>query len=139
MVSTVLVPMDDSEMATKALEFAIDAHPNANITVLHVVGGLTPYMGGPAGLALADDIDELARERSNEVFTTARDVATKYDKEIETAIDFGQPAEAIIKQAKDFDVVVIGAHTHDLVSRFLVGNVASTVSRDAPVPVTVVR
>jgi nucleotide-binding universal stress UspA family protein len=44
MDSTILVPIDDSVMATKALEFAIDAHPLADITALHVVGGLTPFM-----------------------------------------------------------------------------------------------
>jgi nucleotide-binding universal stress UspA family protein len=63
MISTTLVPMDDSTMTTKALEFAIDAHPLADVTVLHVVGGLTPFMGGPVGLAFADDVEELAQER----------------------------------------------------------------------------
>jgi nucleotide-binding universal stress UspA family protein len=139
MVSTILVPMDDSEMAAKALEFTVDAHPLADITVLHVVGGLTPFMGGPVGLAFADDVEELAQERSKEVFENAREIASEHDTEIVTDIRLGQPADEIIKHAENFDMIVIGAHTRDLVSRVLIGNVAATVARKSPVPVTVVR
>ena len=41
MVSRVLVPMDDSEMADAALEFALSAFPSAAVTALHVAGGPT--------------------------------------------------------------------------------------------------
>jgi nucleotide-binding universal stress UspA family protein len=85
MVSTILVPMDDSEMAAKALEFTVDAHPLTEITVLHVVGGLTPFMGGPVGLAFADDVEKLAQERSKEVFENAREIASEHDTEIANA------------------------------------------------------
>jgi len=32
MVSRILVPMDDSEMATRALEHALESHPDADFT-----------------------------------------------------------------------------------------------------------
>jgi len=46
--------MDESEMAERALRFALEAHPDAEIIVLHVVGQPSSMMGA-AGLALADD------------------------------------------------------------------------------------
>ena len=55
MVSRVLVPIDESEMAERALRFALDAHPDAEFVVLHVVGEPSSMMGSAAGLALADD------------------------------------------------------------------------------------
>jgi nucleotide-binding universal stress UspA family protein len=43
MISRILVPMDDSEMAQRALEYALENHPDAEITVLHVVGEPSPW------------------------------------------------------------------------------------------------
>jgi len=45
MISRVLVPMDESEMAERALRFALEAHPDAEIIVLHVVGQPSSMMG----------------------------------------------------------------------------------------------
>lgn len=39
MISRILVPAEGSEMAQQALEYALENHPNAEVTVLHVVGG----------------------------------------------------------------------------------------------------
>ena len=139
MISTVLVPMDDSEMAEKALKFALEAHPNADITVFHVVGEPSPFLAEAAGLALADDIEEAAKERASDVFERAREIAQAHDVEIKTQFSLGQPAKAIVRQAENYDVVVMGSHGRDLQSRILMGNIAEKVSRRCPVPVTVVR
>jgi len=37
--------MDESEMAERALRFALEAHPDAEIIVLHVVGQPSSMMG----------------------------------------------------------------------------------------------
>ncbi len=42
MISRILVPMDGSEMSERALEYALEVHPNTEITVLHVVGEPSP-------------------------------------------------------------------------------------------------
>jgi len=57
MIARVLVPMDSSEMAGKALEYALETHPDAEITAYHVVGTPTVMMGEAVGLALADDLE----------------------------------------------------------------------------------
>lgn len=131
--------MNDSEMATKALEFALEAYTDAEFTVLNVIGVPTWHMGSATGLALSSDLSEAARAQAENVFEAAREVANKYDVEVTTIIDLGDPSRAITKRAEDFDTVVIGGHERELSSRLLVGNVAATVTRRSPVPVTVVE
>ena len=139
MVSRVLVPMDDSAMAEHALRYALEVHPDAEITVLHVVGEPTAMMGKAAGLALADDLEEAAEEAAREVLARAREIAAEYDVEITTRKAVGHPARVILDRAGDYDAVVMGTHGGSLRDRLLVGNVAQRVFRRSPVPVTVVR
>lgn len=139
MINRVLVPVDDSEMAQEALEFAIEVYPDADITAFHVVGGPSLMMGEATGLALADDIEEAAEDLAHDVLETATDIAAKHDTEISTAVDVGDPARAIVNRAEEFDLVVIGTHGGKLTDRLLTGDVAHKVFRGSPVPVTVVR
>ena len=64
MVSQILVPMDDSDHASQALEYALDNYPTGEITVLHVVGVPSMMMGEATALALENDISEGAAKRS---------------------------------------------------------------------------
>lgn len=139
MISRVLVPMDDSEMAQRALEYALENHPDAEITVLNVVGEPSSWGGAATALALEDDVRGAAEDRAKEVFDDARERATEHDVEIDTEVQLGHPVRAILNRAEDFDVVVIGSHGGSLVDRLVVGNVAQKVFRRSPVPVVVVR
>jgi nucleotide-binding universal stress UspA family protein len=139
MVSRILVPMDDSEMAQRALEYVLENHPGAEITVLHVVGGPSPWGREATSLALEEDIEEAAEERAKNVFNDAQELASKYDVEITTEVQLGHPARAIVNRADDFDAVVIGTHGGSLVDRLVIGNVAQKVFRNSPVPVIVAR
>lgn len=131
--------MDDSAMARRALEYALENHPDAEITVLHVVGGPSPMGGAAAGLALEDDLEDAAEERASAVFDGARELAAEHDGGITTEVQLGHPIRAILNRADDFDAIVIGSHGGSLADRLFVGNVAETVVRQSPVPVIVVR
>lgn len=139
MVSRVLVPMDDSEMAERALTYALDAHPDAGITVLHVVGEPSPMMGEAASLVLEDEFERVAEEHAEAVLDRARGVAADRGVDVETEVGYGNPSRAILNRAADFDAVVIGSHGGSLADRLFVGNVAERVLHRSPVPVTVVR
>ena len=139
MVSRILVPMGGSEMAERALKFALETHPEAEITVLHVVGKPTPFMGEATGLALEDDLPSAAEERASDVFDRAREIATEHDSEIQTEVEIGQPSQKIVQRADEFDLVVMGSHGRNLQSRLLIGNTAEKVTRRSPVPVLTVR
>ena len=131
--------MDDSEMAQSALRYALDVHGDAEITVLHVVGEPSAMMGLAGGLSLADDIEEAAEEHARKVFDDARGIAAEHERNIETVIRYGHPVRAILNQADTFDAIVLGSHGGSLSDRLIVGDVAKTVFRRSPVPVTVVR
>jgi len=139
MSSRVLVPMDDSEMAERALEYALETHSDAEITVLTVVGNPSPMLGDAMSLLLEDDLEAAAEERASEVFDRARDIARSHDREISTDIAWGTPGKVIVERADSFDTVVVGSHGGSLVDRLFVGNVAQRVLRRSPVPVTIVR
>ncbi|WP_336327102.1 universal stress protein [Halovenus sp. HT40] len=139
MISRVLVPMDGSEMAEHALEFALENYPNAEITVLTIVGEPSGMMGNAVGLALEEDFEEAANERAKKVHDRARELAAEYDADLDTVVAVGRPARAILNRAEDYDTVVIGSHSGSLADRLFVGNVAETVFRRSPVPVTTIR
>ncbi|ELZ20625.1 UspA domain-containing protein [Halosimplex carlsbadense 2-9-1] len=141
MISRVLVPMDGSEMSERALEYAAEAYPNAEFTVLHVVGEPSPLWGKATGIAVADDIDAAAREHAEPIFERARAIVDDADGDatLDTEVALGHPVRAIINGADDYDTVVIGSHGGTVAERLFVGNVAEKVLRRSPVPVVVVR
>lgn len=139
MLSRVLVPMDGSAMSERALEYALENHPGASVTVLAVVAEPSVMMGEAMSLAFEDDIEVAAAERAEPVLERAREVADEYDAEIDTVVAVGRPARAIVRRADGYDAVVMGSHGGDVIDRLFVGDVAETVFERSPVPVTVVR
>lgn len=139
MTLRVLVPIDGSAMAHRALRYALETLPDAEITVLHVVGGPSPMMGEATRVALGEAPDYGVDEEAEDVLEEARDIAAEYDTEVTTKVASGHPAREIVAASEDYDTVVIGSHGGSIVERLFVGNVAETVFRRCPVPVTVVR
>ncbi|MFB6250873.1 MAG: universal stress protein [Halobellus sp.] len=139
MVSRVLGPMDDSEMADMALEYTLDVHDDAEITVPTVVGEPTQLMGKLTAVVTAEDPQSKARELAAPVFDRARDIAEELGRAIDTTVGLGHPAREIVNRASEFDAVVVGSHGGTVAERLVVGNVAKTVFNRSPVPVTVVR
>ncbi|GAA0196821.1 universal stress protein [Haladaptatus pallidirubidus] len=139
MVSRVLVAMDDSEMAAKAFRYALDVHADAEITVLTVVGEPSVFMGKATTIAMADDPEKTAEEYAQPVIDRAHEIAAEYGVELDTIVKTGHPVRQILNQAGDFDTIVLGSHSGTLADHLFVGNVAETVFRRSPVPVTVVR
>lgn len=136
----ILVPMDDSPMAKRALEHAVSMYPDARITVLHVINYIEESYSSRA-LVGPEKLKERGRERSEELFERAESIAEEHGTDIETESVVGDPSREIVAYAEDTDVdqIVMGCHGRSPMSRVLLGSVAETVSRRAPVPVTIVR
>ncbi|MFB6139012.1 MAG: universal stress protein [Halosimplex sp.] len=139
MVSKVLVAMDGSEVAEAALEYALEVHPSAEITVLTVVGEPSAMFGEASAIALSEDPERTMDEYAKPVVDRALEIAAEYGAEIDTEVRTGHPARVILNLAGEFDTVVIGSHGGSVADRLFVGNVAERVFRQSPVPVTVVR
>jgi nucleotide-binding universal stress UspA family protein len=140
MPNEILVPVDSSEQAEKALEYAVGENPDASIRLVHAYG-LEGRAGRGAVIQLSDQALEAAKERADKVLENAREVAKAagYEGDIETVAESGDPEAVITAHAGDADAIYIGSHGRDGSARILLGSVAEKVVRRSPVPVTVVK
>jgi nucleotide-binding universal stress UspA family protein len=136
----VLVPIDDSPLARRALDFASTEHPGADLTILHAVDYVEESYGAEM-LVGSEELRNRAREEAEELLAEARERTADHAGAVETVTKFGDPARTINDYADehDVDLIVMGCHGRSVVSRVLLGSVAGVVVRRAPVPVTVVR
>ncbi|AGB17538.1 universal stress protein UspA-like protein [Halovivax ruber XH-70] len=136
MTKSVLVPVDGSEQSERALDYALEAFPDASITLLYV------FEGGPPEIHLeqrGQDYDALRERRHGMLERLVAD--RPFEGDVDTAVRIGRPSREIVACADDraVDHILVGSHGRDGASRVLLGSVAETVVRRAPVPVTVVR
>ena len=140
--SHVLVPMDGSPLAQEAFEHALAVF-DCEVTVLNVVSSLDSPLSEGGVLEVDEERLEAAERRSEKLIERASQQAKTVDREIETAVETGDPAEAILAyvDSHDIDQVVMGGHggEHGRIARRLLGTVTTAVVGDAPVTVTVVR
>lgn len=131
-------------MSGRALEYAVEEHPDATLYLLHVTdfgaGGYTGTPGEPAEVS-SEEWYEVAEEQAETILETARQRAEELDQGVTvvTEMEVGEPARFIVESAEEVDHIVIGSHGREGLSRVLLGSVAETVVRRSPVPVTVVR
>jgi nucleotide-binding universal stress UspA family protein len=125
-----LVPVDGSEKSDKALEYAVQLcrRFKASVTLLHVERGdlfrLEPKFTRQLG-------EEILAE------ATSKAKGVTYD----TLLEFGNPAETILRVAKheDYDLVILGSRGVSSIKRFLLGSVSAEVSMHAKRSVLLVR
>ena len=144
MARHVLVPFDDSERSSDALDFALDEHADDRITVLHIIDPSDFYAAtGMEGGAMAnyDAIMDHQNERAENLLAEAVETASAAGVDVETDHVVGSVSRSILAYVEDHDVdhVVIGSHGRTGARRILLGSVAETVARRSPVPVTIVR
>jgi len=72
MVHHILVPVDNSDESTKALEYAVEEYPDERITALHVVQFDRTSLYGDEGFLYSDEYREQVRKR---VRTSSRERA----------------------------------------------------------------
>jgi nucleotide-binding universal stress UspA family protein len=137
--TNVLVPIDGSEGAAKALDCALSLCEalGAKMTVLAVEGKL------PAYAASLGEVDEVKREKDaffGSVLDDARRLAEQRKIEVKADLIAGHAAEAIGHYAKahGHDLIVIGHRGHFL-GDYLLGSTADRVAHHAHCPVMVVR
>jgi nucleotide-binding universal stress UspA family protein len=138
----VLVPFDGSEQAWTACEFAFGEFPDGTFVGLHVINPAEAGYTAQAGIpSFSEEWYELAKQDAEELFEEFRDLAATDGANVETDTVVGRPASAIVEYADEegVDHIVMGSHGRSGVSRILLGSVAESVVRKAPVPVTVAR
>lgn len=129
-ISKMLVPVDGSKNAGKALRYAsvLAKQLNAQISLLHVQeSGLVKLR------------PELAKEMGNRILSDAADQVKGIA--LHKMLISGDPAKTIIQEAAngDYDLIVLGRKGHSVIRRFLLGSVSDHVIHYADRSVLLVR
>ncbi|TVQ73801.1 MAG: universal stress protein [Balneolaceae bacterium] len=138
----ILVPLDFSDLSLKALEAAsvfAELFDGA-ITPFHSFISLSDVEMPDVSSKdeLASGHEELEKKLVEKLNKTAADNAeAKFLNE--GLVQVGNPADAIIEAAQNFDLIVMTTHGRTGFSRLIMGSVAEKVIRFAPVPVVVVE
>lgn len=149
MTDRILVPVDGSPLSRRALEVALEEHPDAEIVALHVIDPNEPGYS-VYGEEYEPDTEprygseawyDRANELADELFEELSDVAGEYDASLATETIVGRADREIVEYAEDNEVdqIVLGSHGRDEDSRLLLGSVTEAVAFRAPVRVTLVR
>ena len=131
----VLVPIDGSDAAERALVEALELFPEGDIRVLTV----TQIKKLPA--EGAQSAFDTAVSESERILESAEAIAADHGREIRTTMREGHAVKTIVSHAErnDIDHIVLGSTGQTGAKRVLLGSVAESVLRRAPCPVTVVR
>jgi len=129
-LAKILVAVDGSESAGKALEYVIQLAKKhkAKVTLLNVqeskIFDLKPEIARKIGERILSDV-------------TAKVKGLK----LSTQLEFGNPAETIIEVAEkeNYDLIVVGSRGLSNVKRFFLGSVSDDVSHHAKCSVWIVR
>jgi len=144
MFEKILVPIDGSEAAWHALEYActLGEKFESHITIVHVIqahytlptlaiNGQIPF--------LSVNIEEV-EDTGYRLIELAQTKVAPYPR-IETLLEFGHPAERILSLVKenDYKLIVIGSRGLSAISEFFLGSVSATVSQYSTIPVMIVK
>jgi nucleotide-binding universal stress UspA family protein len=133
-VKKLLTAVDGSRYAEKALEYAVQLAKsyNANLALVHVEEDKLISVGGPQVENCVGTVGECI----------LKDAATKVEGvSFNKKLDYGSPADVIIKIAKkaDVDIIVVGSRGLSSVRRFLLGSVSDDISMHARSSVLIVK
>lgn len=140
MYNRILVPLDGSEHASRALEAAVGLIRNLknapNLAVLHVNPTIS-INEPPVGV----DLEEHIREEGEKMLAPATASLSKQGIGFETYTKTGDPASVICKTAEEqhADLIIMGSRGIGLMSELLIGSVSHSVVQHAHCPVMIVR
>ena len=139
----VLVGLDGSTAAQRALEYALDAFPGRHVVALYVVDPVEADYDGllPPMLGYWGEWYDREERRAEEVLAAAVDLGRERDVDVTPVQRRGRAAREIASAAASDGVtpVVVGAHGRTDLAHAVLGDVAAKVARRSSVPVTVVR
>ncbi|MEY3871440.1 MAG: hypothetical protein RLZZ296_435 [Pseudomonadota bacterium] len=145
MYQRILVPVDGSETATKAMITALQMARDSGgqVHLVHVVEGMTPLAADPYG-AYSGEVIEIMRQSGSKILEDALEVAKAAGVPADTELfdNFGERlAEVVADAASRFkaDLIVVGTHGRRGIGRMMLGSGAEQIIRLAPVPVLVIR
>ena len=153
MIQKILIAIDGSESADKALDFALDQAEKYSVTELAIVNvfsrvtelGMISYPSVAAEYAPStmetyyNELKTLHEKILEEAVTKAKN--KKPNLNITTTLVEGRPAGKIVEVAKigKFDMLILGHRGLSGIREFVLGSVSHRVSHDAECTVIIVK
>ncbi len=142
MYKKILMPTDGSACSQKAIAEGLEVakHMGASVTFLYAVENISSTLwispeSVPYGLELIEDLKRVG----SEALSKARELAKAAGVEAQTKLVEARPVEAILAEAKEHDLIVMGTHGRSGLDRFMLGSVTEAVLHRSDKPVLVLR
>ncbi len=142
MYKKILMPTDGSACSQKAITEGLEVARSmgASVTFLYAVENISSTLwispeSVPYGLELIEDLKRVG----SEALSKASDLAQAAGVEAETKLVEARPVEAILAEAKNHDLIVMGTHGRSGLDRFMLGSVTEAVLHRSDKPVLVLR
>lgn len=150
LIEKILVALDGSEPAGRALDFALDLAEkySAEIVLLsvvqHVVMPGISYLTTPVLLpvAVGQYTEELKANHKKVLSEALKKVKKiKPNLRVSTKLVEGRPSNKIVETAKEgnFDIIVMGSRGLGAIKEFFLGSVSDRVADEATCPVLIVK
>ncbi len=141
-VKEILVPVDGSDNANRAVHFAASmaAALDVPIRLFYVFPAASVEVIGMAGMS-RDDIDQAAQAAAQRAFDKTREAfGAELPKGLEEETSIGDPAEEIVRYTEDDPgvMVVMGRRGLSRMQTLMLGSISDKVSRHAKSPVTII-
>jgi len=142
MYKRILMPTDGSNCSQQAIREGLEVAKNmgARVTFLYALENISSSFwispeSVPYGLELLEDLKRVG----NEALSKASELAQAAGVEAETKLVEARPVEAILDEAKNHDLVVMGTHGRSGLDRFMLGSMTEAVLHRSERPVLVLR
>ena len=143
-IGRIVVPLDGSSLAERALPTAIDLAADLGVPI-HLVQVIDsdPVRDTVRGGVLASRALETTRERAemeirNYLSARTMDLLNR-DERGTWEVRVGNPTAEILASLKPGDLLVMTTHARGGLTRWLLGSVANRLVRESPVPILLVR
>lgn len=134
----VVVGVDGSAESVRALSWAASYARAAGARIRAVLAWQYPPPIGPAPVGAPRKVTEQIRQQMEELLAETVAAAAS-GTDLEQRVCEGHPAQVLLDQAKDADLLVVGARGHAVVSGMFLGSVSVRCVTHATCPVVVVR
>jgi nucleotide-binding universal stress UspA family protein len=145
MYSRIVIPLDGSELAEKALSHAIEFSRLLNAP-LHLVRVADAHaLERVAGTGMGFDYIEMSSMLEDELDAARTYIEAKAEDllkqghTVTNTVVTGPVSRSIVEQLRSGDLLVIASHGRTGISRWFLGSVAEEVIRHSPVPVLLIR
>ena len=137
----ILLPIEGEEDISSALQF-LALQPFREAVEIDVIAVWPqPQLAWPVTLGHSKLLEMKAIEEAQDRMKSVTDRLTRMNYSAETKVGMGDPAFAILEQAKvsQADMILMGTHGRGGLARFLIGSVSNSVLHQADCPVLIVR